>query len=79
MIKETAKEEMGLVKPKTKKIKKYSDKIESPSKEQEEVRLKIENSKKLKNIIELKKKKKKKKKSTKSHKTRTETNKQRRN
>ena len=59
VIKETAKEEIGLMKPKTKTIKKYNDKIESLSKEQKEIRLirlTIERPKNLENIIELKKK-----------------------
>ena len=44
------------MKPKTKKIKKHNDKIESLSIEQKKIRLKIENSKNSENIIELKKK-----------------------
>ena len=55
-IKETAKEEIDLMKPKTKKIKKYNDKVESLSKEPKEIILKVENAEDLENIIELKKK-----------------------
>ena len=44
------------MKPKTNKIKKHNDKIESLSIEQQKIRLKIENSKNSENIIELKKK-----------------------
>ena len=44
------------MKPKTKKIKKCNDKIESLSKEQKEIWLKTENSKNVENVIELKKK-----------------------
>ena len=44
------------MKPKTKKIKKHNDKIESLSIEQKKIRLKIENSKNSENIIELKRK-----------------------
>ena len=50
LIKETTKEEIGLIKSKIKKIKKCNDKIESLSKEQKEIRLKIKNSKNLKVI-----------------------------
>ena len=56
VIKETAKEEIDLMKPKTIKIKKYNDKVESLSKEQKEIILKVENAEDLENIIELKKK-----------------------
>ena len=44
------------MKPKTKKIEKHNDKIESLSIEQKKIRLKMENSKNSENIIELKKK-----------------------
>ena len=44
------------MKPKTKKIKKHNDKLESLFIDQKKIRLKIENSKNSENIIELKKK-----------------------
>lgn len=57
VIKETAKEEIGLMKPtQNKTIKRYNDKIEFISKGQKKIRSSIENSKNMENIIELKKK-----------------------